>query len=34
VFMVEGKIVEQGSAGQVLNQPQHPRTRRFLAKVL
>jgi len=34
VFMVEGKIVEQGSAWQVLNQPQHPRTRRFLAKVL
>ena len=34
VFMVEGKIVEQGSARQVLNQPQHPRTRRFLAKVL
>jgi len=34
VFMVDGKIVEQGSAQQVLNNPQHPRTRRFLAKVL
>ncbi|AUX73179.1 amino acid ABC transporter ATP-binding protein [Erwinia pyrifoliae] len=34
VFLVEGKIVEQGSARQVLNHPQHPRTRHFLAKVL
>ena len=34
VFMVDGQIVEQGNARQVLNQPQHPRTRRFLDKVL
>ncbi|KOC87694.1 amino acid ABC transporter ATP-binding protein [Winslowiella iniecta] len=34
VFMVDGKVVEQGRAQQVLNQPQHPRTRRFLARVL
>ncbi|MFS2224452.1 amino acid ABC transporter ATP-binding protein [Pantoea sp. B65] len=34
VFMVDGKIVEQGQAQQVLTQPQHPRTRRFLASVL
>ena len=34
VFMVDGKIVEQGSAAQVLHNPQHHRTRRFLDKVL
>ncbi|CAO96282.1 amino acid ABC transporter ATP-binding protein [Erwinia tasmaniensis] len=34
VFMVEGKIIEQGNARQVLNHPQHPRTRHFLSKVL
>ncbi|KNC09293.1 arginine ABC transporter ATP-binding protein [Klebsiella sp. RIT-PI-d] len=34
VFMVDGKIVEQGSSEQVLNHPQHPRTRQFLSKVL
>ncbi|MBS0968537.1 ectoine/hydroxyectoine ABC transporter ATP-binding protein EhuA [Chimaeribacter arupi] len=34
VFMVDGKIVEQGAARQVINAPQHPRTRRFLANVL
>lgn len=34
VFMVDGKIVEQGSSEAVLNQPQHARTRQFLSKVL
>ncbi|WP_279045680.1 amino acid ABC transporter ATP-binding protein [Cedecea davisae] len=34
VFMVDGKIVEQGSSDEVLNYPQHPRTRQFLSKVL
>ncbi|MEM6049917.1 amino acid ABC transporter ATP-binding protein [Erwinia sp. P7711] len=34
VFMDEGKIVEKGSVHQVLSQPRHERTRRFLARVL
>lgn len=34
VFMVDGQIVEQGDARQVLAQPQHPRTANFLNKVL
>lgn len=34
VFMVDGKIVEQGDSDTVLNHPQHPRTRQFLSKVL
>ncbi|WP_427004007.1 amino acid ABC transporter ATP-binding protein [Pantoea eucrina] len=34
VFMVDGRVVEQGSSVQVLNQPRHERTRRFLARVL
>ena len=34
VFMVDGQIVEQGDAKQVLAQPQHPRTVNFLNKVL
>ncbi|MDE8557770.1 amino acid ABC transporter ATP-binding protein [Pantoea vagans] len=34
VFMVDGRIVEQGSTTQVLNNPRHERTRRFLARVL
>ncbi|MDR7342426.1 polar amino acid transport system ATP-binding protein [Pantoea alhagi] len=34
VFMVDGRIVEQGGAAQVLSQPRHERTRRFLARVL
>ncbi len=29
VFMVEGKIIEQGSSDAVLNHPQHQRTRQF-----
>ncbi len=34
VFMVDGRIVEQGSSDEVLNHPQHPRTRQFLSVVL
>ena len=34
VFLDGGRIVEQGSPGQVLDDPQHPRTREFLSKVL
>ncbi|WP_421415578.1 amino acid ABC transporter ATP-binding protein [Serratia plymuthica] len=34
VFMVDGQVVEQGNARQVLNHPQHQRTINFLNKVL
>ncbi|MCI1680687.1 MAG: amino acid ABC transporter ATP-binding protein [Ewingella americana] len=34
VFMVDGKVVESGSASQVLDNPRHGRTRSFLEKVL
>ena len=34
VFMDGGRIVEQGPPGQVLDHPQHARTRAFLDKVL
>ena len=34
VFMDAGVIVEQGSPAQVLDNPQHERTRAFLSKVL
>nr|WP_213169503.1 amino acid ABC transporter ATP-binding protein [Citrobacter freundii] len=34
VFMVDGKIVEQGSSEQVLNHPRHTPTQQFLSKVL
>ncbi|MEN3615739.1 amino acid ABC transporter ATP-binding protein [Plantactinospora sp. ZYX-F-223] len=34
VFMDDGRIVEQGSPPQVLDDPRHERTRAFLAKVL
>ncbi|SDF84802.1 amino acid ABC transporter ATP-binding protein [Klenkia brasiliensis] len=34
VFMDEGRIVEQGTPAQVLDDPQHERTKAFLAKVL
>jgi polar amino acid transport system ATP-binding protein len=34
IFMDEGRIVEQGAPRRVLRQPEHPRTRRFLAEVL
>ncbi|PSL53769.1 polar amino acid transport system ATP-binding protein [Saccharothrix carnea] len=34
VFMDAGVVVEQGPPAQVLDDPQHPRTRAFLSKVL
>lgn len=34
IFMVDGRIVEKGTAEQVLNHPQQPRTRAFLSTVL
>ncbi|MEV0679607.1 amino acid ABC transporter ATP-binding protein [Actinosynnema sp. NPDC050436] len=34
VFVDGGLVVEQGPPGQVLDDPQHPRTRAFLSKVL
>ncbi len=34
VFMDDGRIVEQGAPGDVLERPAHERTRAFLAKVL
>jgi polar amino acid transport system ATP-binding protein len=34
VFLDGGRIVEQGPPGQVLTDPQHPRTREFLSRVL
>ncbi|MEU9459079.1 amino acid ABC transporter ATP-binding protein [Streptomyces sp. NPDC048312] len=34
VFMDEGRIVEQGAPGDVLDRPAHERTRVFLSKVL
>jgi polar amino acid transport system ATP-binding protein len=34
VFMDQGVIVEQGRPGEVLDNPQHDRTRAFLSKVL
>ena len=34
VFMVDGKIVEQGSSDEVLNRPSHARARQFLSRVL
>jgi polar amino acid transport system ATP-binding protein len=34
LFMDEGKIVEEGSPGEVFSSPKHPRTRDFLGKVL
>ena len=34
VFMVEGEIIEHGPVEQVLDNPQHGRTRNFLANVL
>ena len=34
VFMDEGRIVEQGTPADVLDRPEHPRTRAFLSKVL
>jgi polar amino acid transport system ATP-binding protein len=34
VFMADGRIVEQGPPGEVLDAPRHERTRAFLSKVL
>ncbi|MFE9249199.1 amino acid ABC transporter ATP-binding protein [Streptomyces sp. NPDC007088] len=34
VFMDEGRVLEQGPPGQVLDRPAHERTRAFLSKVL
>jgi len=34
IFMDEGKIVEEGSPREVFANPQHPRTKDFLSKVL
>jgi polar amino acid transport system ATP-binding protein len=34
VFMDDGRIVEQGPPADVLDAPQHERTRSFLSKVL
>ncbi|WP_229827448.1 amino acid ABC transporter ATP-binding protein [Klenkia taihuensis] len=34
VFMDSGRVVEQGTPAQVLDDPQHERTKAFLAKVL
>ncbi|MFF2934503.1 amino acid ABC transporter ATP-binding protein [Streptomyces mirabilis] len=34
VFMDDGRIVEQGAPGDVLDRPRHERTRSFLSKVL
>jgi polar amino acid transport system ATP-binding protein len=34
VFMADGRIVEQGPPGEVLDDPRHERTRAFLSKVL
>jgi ABC-type polar amino acid transport system ATPase subunit len=34
VFMDAGQIVEQGTAADVFDRPQHARTREFLGKIL
>ena len=34
LFMDEGKIVEEGSPVEIFDNPQHPRTKDFLGKVL
>jgi polar amino acid transport system ATP-binding protein len=34
LFMDEGKIVEEGTPKDIFENPQHPRTQDFLAKVL
>src|SRR5699024_2751358 len=34
LFMDDGKILEQGSPEELFNNPQHPRTKDFLAKIL
>ena len=34
IFMDQAKIVEQGATQEILNQPQNPRTKEFLSRVL
>jgi len=34
VFMADGVVVEEGPAEQVIGNPQHERTKTFLARVL
>lgn len=34
LFMDDGKIVEQGNPNELFNNPQHPRTKDFLGKIL
>lgn len=34
LFMDEGRIVEQGTPARLFSQPQHPRCKEFLSKVL
>ena len=34
VFMDEGKIVEVGTPAEIFDNPQHPRLKDFLAKIL
>lgn len=34
IFIDEGKIMEEGTPGQIFGQPQHPRLKEFLSKVL
>jgi ABC-type polar amino acid transport system ATPase subunit len=34
IFMDEGRIIEQGTAGEVFDRPQNQRTREFLGKIL
>ena len=33
VFMADGRIVEEGPPAQVMHDPQHPRTQKFLAAI-
>ncbi len=34
VFLDGGRVIEQGAPGEVIDNPQHPRVRDFLSKVL
>ena len=34
LFLDAGRVVEQGTAAEVIDRPQHPRTREFIGKVL
>jgi polar amino acid transport system ATP-binding protein len=33
LFMAEGRVLEEGTAAQVMREPRHERTRRFLSAV-